>query len=873
MISAVDPQARHTRKSKSTRKDGFRGHVSAEPETGLITDTELTSAAGEDGSDPVVGQPMIARDRFHRPETQTPQPDTRGDAAPADEPAADQPGGDEPVAEPPAADTGDSAQITTAGTDSADATAVAGEKDAGLRVYGDSAYGTGAARAAYRDAGHQTVIKPKPLRPAVPGGFTLDDPTIDEPAGTVTCPAGHTRPRARTDVTFGRLCVNCPLRQARSFFETLVADNLDIGRPELIELVFKRGERRGAKAGGQYKTKIVTYGTEVNVNAFYRHSRIKQYLKDGRALRIETVINDPEDLGCRRRLQHLDELQTRARAVNTTLLDTERVGQGCVLASPAFERIAQPTLTEDGRRAPALRFGDPRVQALAGALCTSVLAVTGITNKSLRALMTGLLGGANYTMNQASYDLARLRNGLITRIPGRNRYRLTGDGLRFAIFYTKMHDRLLRPLLAADRPPAPPRSERPCTPSTFTSQKQSTGPPAAKGSLKLRQLSQFSRPSSLVVCPTNNWQSLGMISGMSKPVPALTVTDGQREVLKSLARSQSGAHREVVRAKALLMAADGAANATIAATLSVSRTTVANWRTRFAEDGLVKFGQVREGRGRKPSIPDATVEKIVTLTKQCRPEGETHWSTRTMAGVAGVSKSTVQRVWAELGLKPHRVDTFKVSNDPKFEEKLVDVVGLYLNPPENAIVLCADEKSSVQALDRTQASLPMTKGRGETMTHDYKRNGTTTLFAALNVLTGMVIGQCLPRHRHQEFLKFLRTIDREVPTGLQVHLILDNYGTHKHADVQHWLDKHPRFHLHFTPTSSSWLNQVERWFRELTDKALRRGAFGSVPDLIAAIQEYIDAHNKDPKPYVWTATAESILAKVARARATLDTVN
>ena len=214
-----------------------------------------------------------------------------------------------------------------------------------------------------------------------------------------------------------------------------------------------------------------------------------------------------------------------------------------------------------------------------------------------------------------------------------------------------------------------------------------------------------------------------------------------------------------------------------------------------------------------------------------------------------------------------------MSNDPKFEEKLVDVVGLYLNPPENAIVLCADEKSSVQALDRTQASLPMTKGRGQTMTHDYKRNGTTTLFAALNVLTGMVIGQCLPRHRHQEFLKFLRTIDREVPNGLQIHVILDNYSTHKHANVQQWLDKHPRFHLHFTPTSSSWLNQVERWFRELTDKALRRGAFGSVPDLISAIQEYIDAHNEDPKPYMWTATAESILAKVARARTTLNTVN
>jgi hypothetical protein len=246
-------------------------------------------------------------------------------------------------------------------------------------------------------------------------------------------------------------------RHARGFFEALVTDNLDIGRPELIELIFRRGQRRGGPAAGQFKTKVVTHGTAVNVNAFYRHSRIKQYLKDGRALRIETVINDPGDLGCLRRLVHLDELQSRARAVNRGLLDTERVGQGCVLASPAFERIAVPTLTEDGGRAPALRFGDPRVQALAGAMCINVLAVTGITNKSLRALMTGLLGGANYTMNQASYDLARLRaNGLITRIPAKNRYRLTDDGLRFAIFYTKVHDRLLRPLLAAAQPPAPP---------------------------------------------------------------------------------------------------------------------------------------------------------------------------------------------------------------------------------------------------------------------------------------------------------------------------------------------------------------------------------------------------------------------------------
>jgi hypothetical protein len=249
-------------------------------------------------------------------------------------------------------------------------------------------------------------------------------------------------------------------RQARAFFEALVADNLDIGRPDQVELVFTgKHERRGRPRTQPltFKTKVVTRGVDVTVNAFYKNSRIKQYLKDGRALRIETVINSPDDLRCQRRLAHLDELSARARAVNRRLLDTERVGQGCVLASPAFERIARPTLTEDGRRAPALRFGDPRVQALAGALCTTMLAVTGITNKSLRALMTGLLDGSGYTTNQASYDLARLRvNGLITRIPGTNRYRLTGDGLRFAIFYTKLHDRLLRPLLAADQLPAPP---------------------------------------------------------------------------------------------------------------------------------------------------------------------------------------------------------------------------------------------------------------------------------------------------------------------------------------------------------------------------------------------------------------------------------
>ncbi|MCA1678287.1 MAG: IS630 family transposase, partial [Actinobacteria bacterium] len=278
------------------------------------------------------------------------------------------------------------------------------------------------------------------------------------------------------------------------------------------------------------------------------------------------------------------------------------------------------------------------------------------------------------------------------------------------------------------------------------------------------------------------------------------------------------------------------------------------------------------GRGRKPQISDEQVAEIVRATLEDKPEGETHWSCRTMAKAQGVSPATVQRIWSARGIKPHRVKTFKLSKDKRFEEKLVDVVGLYLNPPENAIVLCMDEKSQIQALDRTQASLPMKKGRAGTMTHDYKRNGTTTLFAALDVLTGSVIGQCLPRHRHEELLKFLRTIDREVPKGLQVHLILDNYSTHKHENVKRWLAKHPRFQLHFTPTSSSWLNLVERFFAKLTDKAIRRGVFHNVPDLIAAIEDYLKANNDNPKPFVWTATADAILEKVQRGRVTLNAI-
>jgi transposase len=359
---------------------------------------------------------------------------------------------------------------------------------------------------------------------------------------------------------------------------------------------------------------------------------------------------------------------------------------------------------------------------------------------------------------------------------------------------------------------------------------------------------------------------------MSAPAARLSLSEAERETLERLARAQSAPHRQVLQATALLMAGDGVANTVIAEEVGVAPVTVRAWRKRFGQNGLAGLEHIRAGRGRKPSISEETIAKIVRLTTTTTPPGATHWSCRTMGAKVGVSSATVQRIWSDLGLKPHLVETFKVSNDPKFEEKLIDVVGLYLAPPEKAIVLCMDEKSQIQALDRTQASLPLKTGRAGTMTHDYKRNGTTTLFAALDVLTGTVIGQCLPRHRHTEFIKFLNTIDREVPEGLQVHLILDNYSTHKHAEVDNWLKRHNRFHLHFTPTSSSWLNQVERWFRDLTDKNLRRGIFASVPDLIASIEEYLNAHNADPKPYVWTATAESILAKVQRARTKLEQV-
>ena len=357
---------------------------------------------------------------------------------------------------------------------------------------------------------------------------------------------------------------------------------------------------------------------------------------------------------------------------------------------------------------------------------------------------------------------------------------------------------------------------------------------------------------------------------MRPATPALPMTDGQREILESMARSRTAPQREVTRAKALLLAGDGVATTAIAAGLGVSPASVTAWRERFAGDGLARFARVREGRGRKPQIGAEKVAVIVHATLHEKPAGQTHWSCRSMARAHGVSPATVQRIWSARGLQPHRVKTFKLSNDKRFEEKLVDVVGLYLNPPDKAVVLCMDEKSQIQALDRTQPTLPMKPGRAGTMTHDYMRNGTTTLFAALDVLTGAVIGQCQPKHRNTEFLRFLRTIDWQVPKGLQVHLILDNYGTHKHPNVVAWLGKHPRFHLHFTPTSSSWLNLVERWFRDLDGKAIRRGVFKSVPDLITAIEAYIEANNDNPRPFTWTATAEEILEQVRRGRVTLE---
>jgi transposase len=360
---------------------------------------------------------------------------------------------------------------------------------------------------------------------------------------------------------------------------------------------------------------------------------------------------------------------------------------------------------------------------------------------------------------------------------------------------------------------------------------------------------------------------------MWESAEALEVSDEARRTLEGWVTARTSPQRIVLRARIVLLAAQGVANRRIAQEVHTSRPTVLLWRNRFVEGGLAALLEDAPGRGRPPSIAAAKVQRIVEATTQTRPRGATHWSTRTMAQVQGVSAATVQRIWDAHGLQPHRVKTFKLSRDKRFVEKLTDVVGVYLNPPDKAVVLCVDEKSQIQALDRTQPGLPLKKGRCGTMTHDYKRNGTTTLFAALNTLEGTVIGTCYPRHRNIEFRKFLRQIDERIPPQLDIHLILDNYGTHKHPKVQSWLAKHRRFHLHFTPTSASWLNLVERWFRNLTDKRIRRGTFFSVPDLIAAITEFIDANNDDPKPFVWTASVEKIMEKISRCKAIYETLH
>jgi transposase len=352
--------------------------------------------------------------------------------------------------------------------------------------------------------------------------------------------------------------------------------------------------------------------------------------------------------------------------------------------------------------------------------------------------------------------------------------------------------------------------------------------------------------------------------------PPILLTDEQRQALAAAAASRTASVRFAQRAKMILLAADGNQDIEIAAEVGLQRQAVARWRRRFLESGMEGIAKDAPRGGRKRSArTDAKVRAIVQRTTRTTPPNATHWSTRSMAAAEGVSEATVRRVWREHGLKPHRVKSFKLSNDKRFVEKLDDIVGLYLSPPEHAIVLSCDEKSQIQALDRTQPSLPLKKGRVATMTHDYKRNGTTTLFAALSTLDGRVISTCMKRHRHQEWIKFLNLIDQETPADKQIHLIADNYATHKHPRVLAWLKRHPRYHMHFTPTSASWLNMVERFFRDLTTRRLKRGVFTSVEKLVAAIESYIEQNNQSPRPFIWTAKASDILEKVKLARESL----
>jgi transposase len=359
---------------------------------------------------------------------------------------------------------------------------------------------------------------------------------------------------------------------------------------------------------------------------------------------------------------------------------------------------------------------------------------------------------------------------------------------------------------------------------------------------------------------------------MSRSAPALAVSEDQRQQLDQWLAALGTPQQVALRCRIVLGLAEGRPEAVVAAENQVNRKTVRLWRERFHACGVEGLWEIAPGRGRKATYSPERIKAVIDATLQSKPAGSTHWSCRSMAAAQGISKSMVSNVWRSHNLKPHLTKTFKLSRDPKFLEKLTDVVGLYLSPPAKVIVLCVDEKSQIQALNRTQPGLPLKKGRCGTMTHDYKRNGTTTLFAALDLLQGKVIGDCYKRHRHQEFLKFLRRIDREFPGKTPLHLVMDNYGTHGTPEVKAWLTKHPRFVVHYVPTSCSWLNLIERWFAELTNKRIRRGSFLSVDDLISAIEEFLAAWNEHPKPFVWTATVDSILAKLARCRQTLEQI-
>ena len=359
---------------------------------------------------------------------------------------------------------------------------------------------------------------------------------------------------------------------------------------------------------------------------------------------------------------------------------------------------------------------------------------------------------------------------------------------------------------------------------------------------------------------------------MPRPTPVLVVSKEQQIQIEEWLAALGTPQQVALRGRIVLLAGLGKAEATIAAEMNVNRKTVRLWRERFEAKGLPGLWEIAPGRGRKATFGPERIKAVIDATLQSKPKGMTHWSCRLMATNQRLSKSTVSNLWRSHNIKPHRTKSFKLSRDPKFLQKLTDVIGLYLNPPDEAIVLCVDEKSQIQALDRTQPGLPLKKGRCGTMTHDYKRYGTTTLFAALDLLQGKVIGDFHKRHRHQEFLRFLRRIDREFPGRTSLHLVMDNYGTHNTAEVKSWLKAHPRFVTHFVPTSCSWLNLIERWFAELTNKRIRRGSFLSVPDLVAAIQEFLGVWNENPKPFVWTATVDSIVAKLGRCRQTLEQI-